>query len=128
MAVFVRFEEIKAWQISRRLVVEIYKAVESSECRFDLELRRQLTSAAISTMSNIAEGFGRRNDGDFIRFLDISLGSASEVQSLLYVCTDIGYLPEQVAVSLREMTVECSAALAGLAAYLRKSRSESRKR
>ncbi len=124
MAVFTRFEEIKSWQIARRLVAAIYRAVHASECRFDDGLRRQLTSAAVSTMSNIAEGFGRRNDGDFTRFLDISRASASEVQSLLYVCVDIGYLDQEVASTLRAQVEECIAAITGLQAYLRESRQQ----
>ncbi len=126
MASFTRFEEIKAWQIARQLVRKIYGAVEQSECRFDLELRRQLTSAGVSVMSNIAEGFGRRNDGDFLRFLDISRASACEVQSLTYVCIDVQYMREELGTELRAIAEECISAVAGLQAYLRESRTTKR--
>ncbi len=88
-----RFEDIRAWQLARELVKEVY----SAKLDKDVELRRQMGRASVSVMSNIAEGFGRGNDGDFLRFLDIARGSAAEVQSLTYVCIDIAHMDETVA-------------------------------
>ena len=64
-----RFEEINAWQEARKLVKMVYGAAEKSkELKFDLRFRFQFTSSAVSVMSNIAEGFSRNSNKEFIRF------------------------------------------------------------
>lgn len=88
-----RFEDIKAWQEARNLVKAIYNRTNNnSKFNQDFALKDQLRRASISIMSNIAEGFARRTDKDFARFLYIALGSVSEVQSQVYVALDSGYI------------------------------------
>ena len=88
-----RFEDIKAWQEAKILVNLIYKSVKNNkDLSNDLRLKSQITSAAISIMSNIAEGFSRNSNKEFIRFLFISKGSIAELQSLLHVCLDLKYV------------------------------------
>jgi len=113
-----RFEDIQAWQLGRTLVRKVYAAKFDP----DVELRRQLTRASVSVMSNIAEGFGRGHDGEFIHFLDIARGSAAEVQSLLYVCIDVAHLDEELAEAIRHQADECISTIAGLQAYLKESK------
>jgi four helix bundle protein len=84
-----RFEEIKAWQKARELVAEVYRICVAGPIARDYGLKDQLCRAAVSSMSNIAEGFARRTDKDFAHFLDVAKGSAVEVQSLLYVALDV---------------------------------------
>jgi four helix bundle protein len=91
-----RFEEILAWQSARRLVQEIYSVTRTDRLMGDRALRDQLQRAAVSTMSNIAEGFERQTSKDFLHFLAIARGSNAEVCSLLYVALDIGYVDEVV--------------------------------
>ena len=86
-----RFEDLRCWQKSREMTSEVYDLVESSDLSNDYRLRDQLTGAAVSTMSNIAEGFARYHKKDFIRFLDYAQSSAAEVKSLLYVVLDQKY-------------------------------------
>ncbi len=81
MAGFQRFEDIQAWQKARALVREIYVVTGQGSFGRDFGLRDQIRRAAVPVMSNIAEGFGRKNDGDFIRFLDFARASATEVRS-----------------------------------------------
>jgi len=81
-----RFEDIDAWKESRILVETIY--LVTKEVR-DFAFVNQITRAAVSVMSNIAEGFDRNSNKEFIHFLIISRGSLSEVKSLLYVAIDI---------------------------------------
>ena len=88
-----RFEEINAWQEARKLVKMVYSAVaKNKELQFDLRFKSQFTSSSVSVMSNIAEGFSRNSNKEFVRFLFISKGSLAEVQSLLYVALDLNYI------------------------------------
>jgi four helix bundle protein len=83
-----RFEDLRCWKKAREMTNEVYELTKSSGLSNDYRLRDQLTGAAVSTMSNIAEGFARYNKKDFIRFLDYAQSSAAEVKSLLYVVLD----------------------------------------
>jgi four helix bundle protein len=88
-----RFEDIDAWQEARKLVKMVYNVInKSSKFRKDFRLVNQVQDAAVSAMSNIAEGFARRSDREFIQFLFISKSSAAEVQSQLYVALDQEYI------------------------------------
>ena len=88
-----RFEEIEAWQEARKLVKMIYSVINKSpKFRKDFRLVNQVQDAAVSSMSNIAEGFARRSNREFIQFLFISKSSAAEVQSQLYVALDQEYI------------------------------------
>jgi len=70
-------------------------------------------------MSNIAEGFARKNDREFARFLDIAKGSATEVQSLLYVALDVGYVTRADFDRLYKLAAEAASLISGLTSYLR---------
>jgi len=83
MAKINRFEDIEAWQKARRLVSEVYKTSTSGSFARDFSFRDQIRRAAVSIMSNIAEGFGRSGNREFIQFLSVAKGSTSEVQSQL---------------------------------------------
>jgi four helix bundle protein len=119
MAKIQRFEDIQAWQKARLLTRSIYE-VTNGKPKFsaDYGLRDQIRRAAVSVMSNIAEGFARRTDKDFGRFLYIALGSASEVQSQLYVALDQGYLAEQEFRDLYEAGAETARLITGFIQYL----------
>ena len=71
-----RFEDIVAWQKARELVREIYRACGTSPFSRDFGLKDQICRAAVSTMSNVAEGFGRKTSRGFAHFLDQARGSA----------------------------------------------------
>jgi len=92
-----RFEDIKAWQEARKLVKLVYEAINTNE-RFskDLRLVNQMQGAAVSSMSNIAEGFARKGKKEFIQYLFISKSSAAEVQSHLYVALDQKYISQDM--------------------------------
>jgi four helix bundle protein len=88
-----RFEDIEAWQEARKLVNLVYDAINTSEkFRKDFRLVNQLQGAAVSVMSNIAEGFSRKSNKEFIQYLFISKSSVAEIQSHLYVALDQKYL------------------------------------
>ena len=115
-----RFEEIIAWQKAKGLVKEVYKI--SNEGRFsrDFGLKDQICRAAVASMSNIAEGFGRRSGKDFAHFLDIARGSALEVQSLLYVARDLNYIHDADFNRLYRIAEETVSLIAGFSSPLRK--------
>jgi four helix bundle protein len=89
------FEDIDAWQEARKLVKTVYDVIKKSpKFRKDFRLVNQVQDAAVSAMSNIAEGFARRSNREFIQYLFISKSSAAEVQSQFYVALDQEYIDE----------------------------------
>jgi four helix bundle protein len=114
------FEDLHCWQAARVLVKSVYSLSRNGELAKDFELRNQLRRAALSAMNNIAEGFGRFGDGDFIRFLDIAQSSVQEVQSMLYVVTDLSYLHEEQVMLLRQHADSTKNLTRGLIKYLRR--------
>ena len=90
-----RFEDINVWKQSRDLVNSIYHFTSKDSFSNDYGLKDQIQRAAVSIMTNIAEGFERDNNKEFIRFLIYSKGSAGEVRSLLYVALDLKYINKE---------------------------------
>ncbi len=84
-----RFEELIAWQKAQDLAVEIYRFFSDIK---DFGFRNQICSAVTSISNNIAEGFDRSSNADFMRFLYISLASCSEVKSMLYLGCRLNYI------------------------------------
>lgn len=89
-----RFEDLEIWQRARRLVNEIYDVSESGSFGHDFELRRQMTRAAISIVSNVAEGFDRFSHAEFRYFLSVSKGSCAELRAQLYLALDRDYIDQ----------------------------------
>ena len=85
-----RFEEIEAWRVARELTRMVYEVTKGEGFRRDFGLRDQVQRAAVSVMSNIAEGFERGSNREFIQFLFYAKGSAGEVRSQLVVALDQG--------------------------------------
>jgi len=83
-----RFEDLEAWQIARELTNQIYTITKKESIRRDYGFVDQIRRAVISIMNNIAEGFERGSNKDFVKFLFIARGSAGEVLSMLYVGLD----------------------------------------
>ena len=90
-----RFEDVKGWQEARRLVSMIYRLTSDGAFSKDYGMRDQIRRAAVSTMSNVAEGFDCESQAEFARFLGIARRSAAEVQSLLYASLDVGYIGDE---------------------------------
>jgi four helix bundle protein len=120
MGTIKRFEQIQAWQKARELVREVYRVCESGPLKRDWGLRDQLCRAAVSSMSNVAEGLARNTDKDFAHFLDMAKGSAVEAQSLLYAALDVGYLDDAAFQKLFRLADETVALIGGFSSYLRR--------
>ncbi len=85
MATIKHFEDIDAWKKARKLTAAVYAHSNTGRFSKDFGLREQMRKAAVSIMSNIAEGFERGGRSEFIQFLAIAKGSAGEVEAQLYV-------------------------------------------
>jgi len=114
-----RFEDLECWKEARILVQSIYDITRSSECRKDLRLCTQIQAAATSVMANIAEGFIRNSDKEFRQFLFVSMSSAAEVQSHLYVALDQKYISQSQFEKVYEQAKKTSRIISGLIKYLR---------
>ena len=90
-----RFEDLLAWQKAKQLCVDIYRVTGSGRFARDFGLRDQIQRAAVSVMSNIAEGFERNSRVEFARFVSIARGSAGEVRSQLYLARELDYVGEE---------------------------------
>ena len=121
MATFHRFEDIDAWQKARELTRVVYAASGSGSFSKDFALRDQIRRAVISVMSNIAEGFERGGNKEFLQFLSTAKGSAGEVRAQLYVALDQQYLTQDTFEHLSDLAVQTSRMLSGLMTYLQKS-------
>lgn len=85
-----RFEELIAWQKARELTKAVYRITKQGAFAKDFGLSSQIQRAAVSVMSNIAEGFERHRRTEFHQFLSTAKASCAEVRSQLYVAYDIG--------------------------------------
>lgn len=117
-----RFEDLIAWQKARKLAAEIYRATSNGAVAKDFELRGQLRDAAVSTMSNIAEGYERGSANEFHRFLGISKASCAELRSELYVAWDVGYFSESRFRELYHQALEVGRIVSGLRASVARKR------
>jgi four helix bundle protein len=91
----IKFEDIDAWKEARILTNRIYEITKKTAFSRDFGLRDQIQRAAVSVMSNIAEGFDSQSKADFIKFLIYARGSTSEVKSQLCVALDQGYISQE---------------------------------
>jgi len=119
LSTFRKFEEIEAWQKARELAREIYSVSGQTPFAKDFALRDQIRRAAISVMSNIAEGYGRGGTKEFTQFLSVAKASAVEVMSHLYVALDQRYIDQKTFDKLAGLADEVSRMIAGLMKYLR---------
>jgi four helix bundle protein len=123
-----RFEDLIAWQRARELAREIYQSSRQSTFAKDFGLAGQIQRAAVSIMSNIAEGFERGNRGEFHQFLSIAKSSCAEVRSQLYLAFDVGYLSPSAFERLMTSAEELARIVGGLRSAVEKQRDEQRKK
>jgi four helix bundle protein len=115
------FEDLKVWQKARELANLIYATTRQGEFARDYGLADQIRRAAVSVLSNIAEGFERGSYAEFIQFLYIAKGSCGEVRAQLYIARDQKYLLESTFQRCHALAVEVSRMLSGLADHLKSS-------
>ncbi len=92
MSTVKRFEDLECWKEARDLVRLVYAFTRKSNFKSDFELKNQIKRSVVSIMANIAEGFHRNSNKDFIKFLDYSRSSIAETMSHCYVALDQNYI------------------------------------
>lgn len=114
MSKVARFEELAVWRKSKDLSLGVYRVTNNGRFSKDHALRNQIRRAAVSVMSNIAEGFERYSRSEFRHFLSIARGSASEVRSQLHLAHELGYLPQSDFASLYGLCLEIARMISAL--------------
>ena len=116
------FQDLIAWQKARTLTARIYRTTAAGDFARDFGLKDQIRRAAVSVMSNIAEGFERGRPSEFHQFLSIAKGSCAELRSQLFVAFDAGYLNQSDFKSLMESAVEVARIVGGLRAAVQRKK------
>ncbi|MGH9915830.1 MAG: four helix bundle protein [Pyrinomonadaceae bacterium] len=117
-----RFEDLIAWQKARLLTRKIYVVTEQGQFAKDFGLRDQIRRAAVSIMSNLAEGFERGRSTEFHQFLSIAKGSCAELRAQLYVALDAGHINEDKFNELMIDGMEVGRIIGGLRAAIQRQR------
>ncbi|MCK4394334.1 four helix bundle protein [Candidatus Bipolaricaulota bacterium] len=121
MATVKRFEELECWKEAREFVRLVYGLTKKDTFRKDFELVSQLRRSAVSSMANIAEGFHRNSNKDFMKFLDYSRASIAESISHCYVALDQQYIIEKEMALVNEQANIVWKKVNALIAYLNQS-------
>ena len=127
MSKVTRFEDLITWQKARELTHIILALTKSSEFSRDYAFKDQLCRAVISVPANIAEGFERDGNREFVKFLSIAKGSAGEVRSLLYLALDFGYISSEQMDEALALSLETARLVGGLIRYIQGSNKKGRK-
>ena len=113
------FEELNVWQKSILLSKEIYVLTQNQSFEKDFGLKDQIRRASVSVSSNIAEGFERGSDKDFLKFLYYSKGSVAEVRSQLYIAQSLNYINKEEFGQAQNLSIEISKMLQKFIEYLK---------
>ena len=106
------FESLEVWKRGCRLAKSVFEALDGSR---EFGLKDQMTRAAVSIPSNIAEGYERATDKDFVRFLRIAQGSAAELRTQAYIAASARLLEKDTSAHIIQECKEISAMLQSLA-------------
>lgn len=110
-----RFEDLEIFQIARGLCKDIYIITDTESFKCDYRFTQQIRAAAGSIMDNIAEGFERNGNKEFVNFLFIAKGSCGEVRSQLLRANDVGYIDDDTFRQLYNRTLELGRKIYNLA-------------
>ncbi len=128
MPVIQKFEDMELWQKARAIAKAIYQLTEKEKFSRDYGLKDQVRRASVSIMANIAEGFERGSNKEFIQFLFIAKGSAGEVRAQLYVAFDLSYIIKDEFENLSTELLALSKQISGFIKYLKSSNLKGHKR
>ena len=119
MSTIHKFEEMEAWQTARHLTKVVYELTAAGDFSRDVGLKDQMRRAAVSVMSNIAEGFESRTNGLFVELLGRAKGSSGELRAQFYIAHDAGYLTPAQFQALQDQCEKCSSQISRLMTYLK---------
>jgi four helix bundle protein len=117
-----RFEDIDCWKEARQLVKLVYSLTNKRSFSIDRGLKDQIQRAAISIMSNIAEGFESQGNREFVQFLFYAKRSSGEVRAQLYAAYDLGYINEVESKEANELAIKVSKMLSSFISYLKSAK------
>src|SRR6266542_2885227 len=121
MAKIKKFEDIESWKRARGLARDIYEVTATGKFAHDFGLKDQIRRASVSILSNIAEGFERGGDKEFLQFLALAKGSSGEARAQLYVALDQDYISAAQFETLSRAATEVSQLISGFMKYLHES-------
>ena len=127
MASIKNFEDLDIWQLARKICDEIYQISVSTPLHKDYKLNNQIKGSSGSVMDNIAEGFERDGNREFIQFLSISKGSCGETRSQLYRILDRKYIDQEKFDDLLNQTMILSKKISSFMSYLKNNDLKGRK-
>jgi|SRR5437867_2025860 len=127
MALITRFEDIDGWRRARQLTQAIYHISSQGSFRRDFSLKDQIRRTGVSSMSNIAEGFEREGNKEFVHFLTQSKGSTAEIKSHLYVALDAHYITDVEFERVYQLADDTGRLLGGFIRYLESAPCRGRK-
>ena len=113
------FQNLRVWQLAKNLAVRIYKLTRNPKLSKDFGLKDQIRRASVSIVSNIAEGFERESNNQFVYFLIIAKGSAGELRAQLYIAKNQNYITSAEFEDLKAMVLEVSKTIGGFVSYLK---------
>lgn len=116
-----KFEDLIAWQKAKVFVIKIYSVTSEGQFAKDFGLRDQIRRASVSIVSNIAEGYERKGNKEFLQFLYISLGSVAEVKTQLMIAGELKYISDETFHELDENITEIQKIIKGLVSYMKES-------
>ena len=111
-----RFEDLRIWEMARELCKEVYRLTDVKPWKYDTRFVQQIRAAAGSVMDNIAEGFERDGNKEFVQFLYIAKGSCGEVRSQLYRAKDVGFVEEE---TFTKLLNECLSLGKGISNFIK---------
>jgi four helix bundle protein len=116
------FEQLEAWRVARELVRLIYSSFRRKPASMDFGLRNQMQRAAVSAMTNVAEGFERVHSAEKLQFYNVARASCGEVRSLSYVMSDASYITDSEHEEILSLVAQAGRLISGL---IRSTRSRS---
>ncbi|MCX6757041.1 MAG: four helix bundle protein [Candidatus Nomurabacteria bacterium] len=106
MTKILSYKELIVWQKSYKLCTLIYKTTETFPKKEDFSLTSQMRRCSLSIPSNIAEGYNRNHQKEFIQFLQISYGSSSELETQILIASEVGYIDKENSKELLSLLTE----------------------